>query len=181
MGPDIPVPSLSEDGLRLDNCKEPKILLAGLGNFLLRDDGVGVHAILELQKGPLPGVQVVEVGTAVLDALHLFEWADRILAIDAMHGGGPPGAIYLFPDFEAEDRTPKASLHEMDLLAALRLVPERKRHEIMVLGVEPKIIEFGLELSPEIQRVLPQVIRLSRQIISQWSLMPPPREKQAWG
>ena len=64
-------------------------------------------------------------------------------------------------------------------LAALRLLPERKNHEIMILGVEPKIIDFGLELTPEIQRLLPRLVRTSKHILAQWYLIPPPHEKPA--
>ena len=76
--------------------RKPRILIAGLGNYLLMDDGVGVHAILEMQQAPPPGAVVAEVGTAVLSALHLLEWADKILAIDAMQAGGAPGTVYAF-------------------------------------------------------------------------------------
>jgi hypothetical protein len=48
----------------------------------------------------------------------------------------------------------------------------------MVLGVEPKIIDFGLELTPEVQAALPQFVRLSKQIPAQWGLVPPAQEKQ---
>ena len=67
--------------------KGPRILVLGLGNLLLRDDGVGVQAVRQLQKDPPAGAKVVEVGTAVLDALHLYEWAGRCLAIDAQRDG----------------------------------------------------------------------------------------------
>jgi hydrogenase maturation protease len=149
-----------------------------LGNLLLKDDGIGVHAVRELQKDPPPGVRIVEVGTAVLDALHLFEWADRILAIDAMQAGGPPGTLYWFPIVRVEDGTPQASLHELNLLAALRFLPERKRPEIMILGVEPKIIDFGLDLTAEIQTALPQLVQVSKQILARWGLVPPTPEKR---
>ncbi len=72
------------------------ILVAGLGNLLLADDGVGVHLVRALEGTTPRGVTVVDVGTAVLDALHLFEGADRVLALDAMQAGGAPGDIYVF-------------------------------------------------------------------------------------
>jgi hydrogenase maturation protease len=158
--------------------KRPRILIAGLGNVLLRDDGVGVHAIREIQKAPPPGTRVVEVGTAVLDALHLFQWADRILAFDAMQAGGPPGSLYSLPILGVGDRTPQASLHELDLLAALRFLPEPKRPEIMILGVEPKIIDFGLDLTAEVQAALQELIRVAREILTQWGLAFPTHEKR---
>ena len=147
-----------------------RILIAGLGNILLRDDGVGVHAVQEFQKNhsPLPGVLAVEVGTAVLDALHLFEWADRILAIDAMHAGGSAGTLYSARVSDIEDHSPQASLHELSLLGALGFLSNGERPEIAILGVEPKIIDYGIDLSPEVEAALPAVIRSVREIVNYW-------------
>jgi hydrogenase maturation protease len=156
--------------------KGPKILIAGLGNLLLRDDGVGVHAVHELQKIPPPGVQVVEVGTAVLDALHLFEWADRVLAIDAMQAGGPAGTLYSLRASDVEDRSPKASLHELSLLAALRFLADARRPSIVILGVEPAVIDYGLDLSPEVQSALPVLVQSVREIVDAWQRGPSPAE-----
>jgi hydrogenase maturation protease len=156
--------------------KGPRILIAGLGNLLLRDDGVGVHAVHELQKAPPPGVRVVEVGTAVLDALHLFEKADRILAIDAMQAGGSAGTLYSLRVSDVEDRSPKASLHELSLLAALRFLASGKRAPVVILGVEPAIIDYGLDLSPEVQSALPVLIQSVREIVDAWLRGPSPAE-----
>jgi len=148
--------------------KELRILIVGLGNLLLRDDGVGVHAIRELQRNPQLGILPVEVGTAVLDALHLFEWADRILAIDAMQAGGSAGTLYSLRVSDVEDRGPRGSLHELNLLAALRFLPNGKRPEIVILGVEPGIIDNGINLSPEVAAALPVVIHSIREVVEYW-------------
>ncbi len=147
--------------------KRLKILIAGLGNLLLRDDGVGVHAVQELQKAPQPGVRVVEVGTALLDALHLFEWADKILAIDAMRAGRSPGTLYSFGVSEVED-PPQVSLHELGLLSALRFLTEGKRPPVVILGVEPAVIDYGLDLSPEVQSALPALTQSVRKMVDAW-------------
>ena len=144
-----------------------RILIAGLGNVLLKDDGMGVHAVRELKKNPPPGVLVVEVGTAVLDALHLFEWADKILAIDAMEAGGFPGTIYSFGMGDVAEG-PKVSLHELSLRGALRFLPRSVNPEIAVLGVEPEIIDYDLNLSPSLQRALPRLLREAKEIIARW-------------
>ena len=148
--------------------KELRILIVGLGNLLLRDDGVGVHAIRELQRNPQLGILPVEVGTAVLDALHLFDWADRILAIDAMQAGGSAGTLYSLRVSDVEDRGPRGSLHELNLLAALRFLPNGKRPEIVILGVEPGIIDNGINLSPEVAAALPVVIHSIREVVEYW-------------
>lgn len=146
-----------------------RILVAGLGNLLLRDDGGGVHAVRELQKKVPKGVLAVEVGTAVLDALHLFERAGRLLAIDAMQAGGAPGTIYAFRLSQIEDPPAQASLHELNLLSALRLLPAG-RPDVMVLGVEPEIIDYGLTLSPRVAEALPGLVQEARRILACWAL-----------
>jgi hydrogenase maturation protease len=150
--------------------QEGRILIAGLGNLLLQDDGIGVHAVKELQKQepPLPGVLAVEVGVAVLDALHLFERADKILAIDAMQAGGSPGTIYSFRVSDVKEQGCQTSLHELSLLAALRFLPQSVNPEILILGMEPETINYGLELSPAGQAALPQLVQAAREIVTAW-------------
>ena len=138
-----------------------RTLVVGLGNVLLKDDGIGVHAVRELRKCLPPRIVTAEVGTAVLDALHLFEWADRVVGIDAMQAGGAPGTIYSFSVDDADDPGVKTSLHEMGLVAALRFL-KGKRPAISMLAVEPESMEAGLELSAPVAAALPELIRAAR-------------------
>jgi len=154
------------------NRKNPRILIAGLGNILLKDDGVGVQAVRELQRDPPPGALVVEVGKAVLDALHLFERAERILAVDAMRAGGSPGTIYSFSVNDVAEPGQKASLHELSLLGALRLLPNHQVSQIMILGVEPESIDYGTDLSPTLQAMMPKLTQIMKEIVSQWEASP---------
>ena len=148
--------------------RRPRILVAGLGNLLLKDDGVGVHAVRALQHRVPRGVRAVEVGTGVLDALHLIEWADRILAIDAMQADGSPGTIYRFEVGDVADRLIKASLHEVDLLAALRFLTSGHRPEVAVLGIEPETIDAGMDLSSSVRAALPTLVAAATDIVTQW-------------
>jgi hydrogenase maturation protease len=145
---------------------DPRILIVGLGNLLLGDDGVGVHVVRAL-PGRLPrSVTAVEVGTAVMDALHLVEWADKVLAIDAMQAGGPPGTVYAARICDLEVRPVRASLHELNLVAALHLL--RRRPEILILGVEPETIALGMVLSPRVAAAVPAVVRHVERASSDW-------------
>jgi hydrogenase maturation protease len=148
--------------------RPPRILIAGLGNYLLRDDGIGVHAVRALQQAPPPGVVVAEVGTAVLDALHLLEWAEKILAIDAMQAGGTPGTLYAFGVDAVAGPGVQASLHELNLLAALNFLPSQSAPEILIVGIEPETIDYGLDLSPAMAEALPGLTREVRKIVSGW-------------
>ena len=72
----------------LPNLKKFKVLVLGLGNELLTDDGVGVHVLRTLQKQPpANGVLFAEIGTAILHSQHLLEQAETVIAIDAVRAG----------------------------------------------------------------------------------------------
>jgi hydrogenase maturation protease len=132
-------------------------LIVSLGNILLKDDGRGVHAVRELRKVLPRRILAVQVGTAVLDALHSFAWADWIIGIDAMQAGGVPGTIYSFGVEDVDDPGVKASLHEMGFIAGLRFM-RGPRPPISMLAVEPETMECGLELSAGVQEALPKLV-----------------------
>ena len=147
---------------------QPRILIAGLGNYLLRDDGVGVHATRALEQIPLPGVIVAEMGCAVLGVLHLLEWAEKILVINAMQAGGRPGTIYAFRVDDLAWVSLQASRYELDLLAALGGLPPQVRREIIIVGIEPETVDYGLDLSPTVAAALPELTREVRKIVLDW-------------
>jgi hydrogenase maturation protease len=135
-----------------------KTLVLGMGNLLLCDEGVGVHVARALaQRNLPPDVSVVEVGTAFLDVLPDIEKADRILLIDAMEGGAAPGSVYRVPFEQCRHPDMLASLHGFDLSRVLYMAGSVRAPEVTVFGIEPARIEWGTELSPVIQRVLPAV------------------------
>ncbi len=133
-------------------------LILGMGNLLLCDEGVGVHVARALAQRDLPpDVAVVEAGTAFLDVLPDIERADRILLIDAMEGGGAPGSVYRVPFDQCLHPEMLASLHGFDLSRVLFMAGSNRAPEVTVFGVEPARIEWGTELSPVIQQVLPAI------------------------
>jgi hydrogenase maturation protease len=133
-------------------------LILGMGNLLLCDEGVGVHVARALAQRDLPpDVAVVEAGTAFLDVLPDIEKADRILLIDAMEAGGAPGSVYRVPFDQCLHPEMLASLHGFDLSRVLFMAGSDRAPEVTVFGVEPARIEWGTELSPVIQQVLPAV------------------------
>jgi len=144
------------------------ILIAGVGNELLTDDGIGVHAVRALEKEPLPGVILVEIGTAVLHGLHFLESADRVLVIDAVRGGRPPGTIYRFAAAENGACQTLASIHAMGLCEAARLLLRKPVPPITIIGVEPESLEFGMRLSGAVQVALPRVVSLARGTVLRW-------------
>jgi hydrogenase maturation protease len=137
------------------------VLILGIGNLLLGDEGVGVHAVRSLAQSTLPeGVQAVEAGTAFLEVLPLLESADAIVVVDAMEGGGAPGSVYRVPFDECKHPELLASLHGFDLSRVLYMAGNARKPEVVVFGVEPEKIEWGMDLSPVVQRSVPKLCEL---------------------
>lgn len=145
------------------------ILIAGVGNELLTDDGVGVHVVRELERDLPSGVQAVAIGTDVLRGLPFLEAAERVLLIDAAHGGRPSGTIYVFDAVATAATAPMHSLHSMGLREALKmLAPDCVAPPITVIGVEPASLDYGMTLSPLVLAALPQVVALARSTVLTW-------------
>ena len=133
--------------------------VVGIGNVLLRDEGIGCHVAHALEEIPLPDVKIIDGGTCP-DVLQFIEGADKLVIVDAVKGGGAPGQIYRFrlEDITLEQR-PFLSLHDVGLVDSLMLMQFwRKTREAVIIGVEPREINWGLELSPELQEKMPQII-----------------------
>lgn len=140
------------------------VLVLGLGNILLRDEGVGVRVVEALRGRALPaGIDLADGGTAGLDLLDLVADRQKVVVIDAIAGPQPPGTVLrLTPDQLAAPAGRPASVHEAGLLEALAAA----RHlgcaprEVVILGVRPQEVSCGLELSPALARLLPRIAEL---------------------
>jgi hydrogenase maturation protease len=125
-----------------DSPSRRKILVLGVGNLLLRDEGVGVHAVEMLQKAYAfsANVLVLDGGTLGLRLMDYMNGCDVLIVIDAVLNGGPPGTLYrLTGDQVGKSRAFKNSLHQTDLVETLACCElTGHRPETIVIGVEPK-------------------------------------------
>ncbi|MGI6650101.1 MAG: HyaD/HybD family hydrogenase maturation endopeptidase [Bacillota bacterium] len=140
-----------------------RVLILGVGNILLQDDGVGVHAIRALQERTFPeGVDLLDGGTAGVDLLPYIGEAQHLVVIDAVKGGGQPGAIYrLTPAVMGQFKEQSLSLHQVGFLEVLDLAEKLgHRPQTIIFGVEPQTIDWGLELTEPVQAVFPRLLEL---------------------
>lgn len=147
-----------------------KMVIIGVGNLLLKDEGVGVHAARELKTGILPeGVEVLDGAVAGLGLLEFFGTADKIVLIDAVDMNLPPGTVVRFTpgELEAVGDGPKFSLHEVGLPEVLEIARLTDRHpaEVVIIGIQPKEISWGMDLTPEVQASIPEVMEAVRKEI----------------
>lgn len=145
------------------------LLILGIGNLLMSDDGVGVHAAQELARHPPAGACVVDAGTDYLSALSFIESAQRVLILDAVHRGSDPGTIHRLSESDLIPRPNGSGAHATSILEARRLLaPDAAWPEITVLGVEPLLLDYGMTLSNPVAQALPRLVARVREIISSW-------------
>jgi hydrogenase maturation protease len=142
-----------------------RVVIVGVGNVLLKDEGIGVHVVRALQEmrlaSPDGDVEVVDGGTS-LGALDRAEGADKLIIVDAACGGGEPGTIYRFtPDEVSGGPKLLTSLHDLTLFDSLRMMESvgNPPRETVIIGVEPAEVDWGLELTPALREKLPDVVR----------------------
>jgi hydrogenase maturation protease len=153
----------------------PRTLVLGLGNILMRDEGLGVRAVerlLERCDFP-PEVEVLDGGTLGLDLLPYVEDADRLLVLDAIDMGAEAGTIDRLEGGEVPAfLSIKVSPHQMglaDLLAASRL-RDRFPAEVVLWGVQPAVVDVGLELSPVVEAQIDTLVDRVLVELSQWGI-----------
>ena len=133
-------------------------LVVGIGNVLLKDEGIGCHVVRALEEINLSDVEIIDGGTS-LDVSQLSRDVDKLIIVDAVEGGGMPGQIYRFhiEDVTLEQK-PLMSLHDISLVDTIKLMQLwHNIDEAVIIGVEPKDIDWGLELSPELREKVPQI------------------------
>jgi hydrogenase maturation protease len=143
----------------------PKIVIIGVGNLLLKDEGVGVQVAEELKKKELPeGVEVYDGAVEGIGLLDFFRQASQVLLIDAAEMNLKPGAVVRFTPAEVRSKksVPRFSLHDIGLLEVLELarILGASPPEVIIFGIQPKEITWGMELSAEVQASVPQVVAL---------------------
>lgn len=138
--------------------------MIGLGNELMADDGVGIHAIRRLRDVLPAETPCVEIGTATLRAEALCEQVDIVIAIDAVHADGRPGSVYVL-DIDDVAMPEVDSLHSLSLAGLMHFIPQDRRPRVLVVGVEPACLVYGLALSEPVEAALPHVIRVVCEIV----------------
>jgi hydrogenase maturation protease len=148
------------------NLLEPlkPILILGIGNILLKDEGIGVHVANKLIEAPLPpDVEVMDGGTIGMDLLYCIEGRKKVIVIDTVKAGEPPGTMYRFTDKDlAVKKDFLRTAHGIDFYDVVQTsrMLGRKPDEIVFIGIEPEDMNEGMELSPAIANRIPAIIKL---------------------
>lgn len=149
------------------NQRRNKALVLGIGNLLLRDEGAGVRAVELFRAGYSFGKDVtcLDGGTSGLGLLSYIKDYTHIVIVDALRADGSAGTVVRVPTdkFETSRALPRSSAHQIglkDLLAIARF--QGLEPVIGLIGVIPKDMSAGLELTPEVQGALPEAAEAIR-------------------
>ncbi len=141
-----------------------KTAVIGLGNYLLGDEGAGMHAV-EILREKLDGqkVDIVDAGTPGMNLLHQFEEREKVIFIDAGNLGLKPGEYTRFtPDKVRSLKQYKGySLHEFDLISFLDQASELKKTEgmkLVIYGIQVAEIKMSEKLSKVVENSLEALV-----------------------
>jgi hydrogenase maturation protease len=149
-----------------------RIVVLGVGNILLSDEGIGVRTIEELQRDFVlpPEVVVIDGGTTGMEMLEDLSNCDHIIIIDAVRSGKAPASIVKL----VGEQVPvffktKLSPHQIglsDVLATLAFI-DKQPGGITVIGVEPVSLETGMALTPQVEACLPVLIKMVIEVLGE--------------
>jgi hydrogenase maturation protease len=150
-----------------------KLLVLGVGNILMMDEGAGVHAIHEFWKEKQDWnetqVDFIDGGTFTQDIFYLFEQYEKVLVLDIVRAKHAPGTIYSLDEEDLVQNEKQAlSLHDIDLLDSLGMAKMMgHRPTLKVVGIEPEKINWGTEMTPTLVNVFPSFMQVARKHIKE--------------
>ena len=154
-----------------------KVLILGIGNTLLSDEGIGVHLVQRMSErvGPLEGVEFMDGGTLSFTLAEPIAWADGLIVVDAARMDQPPGSLKVFRDDEMDAYLTgnRSSVHEVslsDLLDIARL-SETLPTSRYLIGIEPEVLDWGESPSETVEPAIEDGIREIRSILRAWGVL----------
>lgn len=163
--------------MSLQACIGPKVLVLGIGNLVMSDDGVGVKVVQKLQREYhfAETVEIMDGGTLGLDLLPKLEGVERLIVVDAVETGEKPGTcVRLVGEELPIALETKVSPHQMglkDLLSVAELIGHAPR-EMVLIGVQPGSIEMGIELTPEVEAKVDSMLQNILNELGSWGICP---------
>ena len=145
------------------------VLVLGIGNVLMGDEGVGVHAVARLQREPWPeGVTLVDGGTGGFHLLSLLQDYEPVVMIDATADGRPPGTLGIITPRFASDFPPALSAHDIglrDLVEATALLGHLPDLRLVTVSIA-EITPMCLTLSADVERAVPAVMQEVKRLVT---------------
>lgn len=159
--PDRTSLAISSDSFFFEKDKTNSILVMGVGNYLMGDEGIGVHIIQEMAKKELPEyVDILDGGTGGFLLLSCFQVYPTIIFIDATMDGKPAGTISLIRPKFASDFPTALSVHDVglkDMIEAVYLMDNIPDIHLFTVSIE-EVNPMTIALNPKVENAIPELI-----------------------
>lgn len=157
-----------------------EVLVLGVGNVMLGDEGLGVHIARHLLDTYIfpPGIEIIDGGTGGLALLPFIRSARRVIVVDAIETGAEPGSIFMFDAGEIEEiEKTRISLHDMGIMDVLNTAGILgDQPEATIIGVQPeKMDDFGAGMSEAVCASMTRVVELVLEQLRLEGLSPRPK------
>ncbi len=153
--------AISSDSYFFEKDKSNSILILGVGNYLMGDEGIGVHVMQEMAKIKLPDyVDILDGGTGGFLLLNCFEAYQTIIFVDATMDGKPAGTISLIRPKFASDFPSALSVHDVglkDMIEAVYLMEEKPDLHLFTVSIE-ELVPMTIELNANVKNAIPEII-----------------------
>jgi hydrogenase maturation protease len=144
------------------------ILVLGIGNLLMNDEGVGIHVVARLEKEGITGADLMDGGTGGFHLLGFIQSYKRIIIIDASLDDHPAGHVRVLQPRYARDFPKQLSAHEIglkDLIDSAILLGNMPELHLVAISVKD-FQDMGMELSAEVEAAIPEAMRCVREIVT---------------
>jgi hydrogenase maturation protease len=144
------------------NTSNNHVTVLGIGNPLCRDDGIGIRVIYELRSRGVPEeVEIIDGGTSPDLISILNANINELIIVDALRGKGKPGTLYRLEIHESNISDASfSSVHGLGVLDGLKLMKKLgiQPDKVVIIGVEPEDTSHGLNISPQIESRIPDIL-----------------------
>jgi len=154
--------------INLEEDKSNKVLIMGVGNYLMGDEGVGVHVIYDMEEIELPDyVDVLDGGTGGFFLMNYFDVYPVVIFLDATIDGQPAGTVSTIRPKFASDFPTALSVHDVglkDMIEAIYIqdsIPDIHLVTISVTGIQPMTLELSKEVQESVPKAIAEILRLA--------------------
>ena len=146
----------------------PGLLILGIGNLLMGDEGVGIHAVQTLQEEPWPsGVEILDGGTGGFHLLSCLQDYPSVIVVDAVMDGSPPGTVRIIQPRFLSDYPRSLGAHDIglrDLIESAALLGPLPTIHLVTVSIA-EISPATIDLTPRVRQALPKVVESVRHIL----------------
>jgi hydrogenase maturation protease len=163
--------AISSDAFFYEKDKSASVLVMGVGNYLMGDEGIGVHVIQEMAGRPLPDdLDLLDGGTGGFLLLNCFDSYPRVIFVDATMDGSAPGTINLSRPRFAADFPSALSVHDVglkDMVEAMFLsghIPELYLVTISIASIDPMSMELSTAVNKAVDPTIELILKTAKEI-----------------